>query len=542
MSDNKNPLAQMEQSTASQSSAAHTSGNLPQEPVLSSVEKAQKIYEQERLNLIRRQQELVAELEGRVKTQPGDYLSAIAQGFGNPQNLSFASGMAGAAGNIGSLQANEQKRIQDLAKMKLELQMQELGMRKEDIELAKNQDLRKAIGQMISGQQPGGVSGIVSGGAQAQTGLVPQSVAPILSVMAQMNPESALKYIADLAKDDAKRPDAIKALEAYIEMLPPEIRAQARQAAASLNVFGKPSEIVDARLKIYERLRNNDITPQQAQEELSRLSPPTTVARPPASVAGAPAAPSTVPAEPSGAPVAAQRPSSGQVNISPRAKEDVEKTRQESEIKAQAAAREQAYKKLDESLRDSESKASSAASTINALDRFLESSPSAAAGGLQPLLTNVKNLLSSFGISPDSLVNEQKMSAAIDQILMGKMESMGSAARGLTNQDMESMRNSLPRMNTDRRAREEVARIVKKSRANDIEDYRIQRISESENFPDIAKVRAAPRFYLDWIKKTEDFNQLKRQYNESTTQQAKDDVMQRFDRYYGTGVARQILR
>jgi hypothetical protein len=523
----QSPLAQMAQATASpQVEQAAPKSAIAATAQPSEYEKATAEYRRQQQQLIERQKELIDSLSIRI--QPSDYLSAMSQGFGDPRNLSFASGIAGAAGGVSALQAAEQKRSQELAKMKMELGMQELGMQKENIELAKNQDLRKAIGQMISGQRPGGVSGYVSGGAQAQTGLVPQSVAPILSVMAEMHPENALKYIADLAKDDAKRPDAIKALESYIEMLPPEIRDQARRAAASLNVFGKPSEIVDARLKVYDRLRNNDITYQQAQDELARLSPPTAGARPPESAAGVPAA--------------AQSSTSGQVNISPRAREDVEQTRQEEEIKAQAAAREQAYKKLDELLRDSEAKASSAASTINSLDRFLESSPSAAAGGLQPLFTNVKNLLSSFGISPDSLVNEQKMSAAIDQILMGKMESMGSAARGLTDRDMESLRNSLPRINTDRRAREEVARIVKKSKAYDIEDYRIQRISESENFPDIARVRPAPRFYLDWIKRTKDFDQLKRQYSTSTTKEAKDDVMQRFDRYYGVGVARQVLR
>lgn len=504
-------------------------------PEPSEYEKAMVEYKRLQQQQIEHNRKLIESLQERIGGPSETFLS-LAAGFGR-HAPSFSEGLSNAIGSYDAQQEKSRQAKMDIAKMKSEIYAQELGMGKENLALAKNQDLRKAAAQMISGQQPGGVSG----GAQAQRGLVPPSVAPILNVMAQLDPEGAIKYIADLAKDDAKRPDAIKALDAYIEMLPPDIRPQARQAAASLNVFGKPSELVDARLKVYERLRNNDITPEEARAELARLSPPTMGASPPASAAGVPAAPSVAPA-PSGAPVAAQRPPSGQVNISPKAKEDVEKTRQESEIKAQAAAREQAYKKLDESLRDSESKASFAVSTINALDRFLESSPSAAAGGLQPLLTNVKNLLSSFGISPDSLVNEQKMSAAIDQILMGKMESMGSTARGLTNEDMESMRNSLPRINTDRRAREEVARIVKKSRANDIEDYRIQRISESENFPDIAKVRPAPRFYLDWIKKTEDFNQLKRQYNAATTQQAKDDVMQRFDRYYGTGVARQILR
>ena len=526
MSDQTNPLATV---SSPQQLAA-------QSPELSPVEKAQQAYIEERRKLSQIHQDLIKSLESRV-TGTGDVWDALIAG-GRPTRTGSAFEGIGAMGaELGRQEQESKKAGFDIAKMRAELAAQQLGFAKEDIELARDKEFRKSLAQMISGQQFPGVSSV----NQSQRGLIPANVLPILNVMANKDPMSALKYFADLAKDDAKRPDAIKALDVYIEMLPPELRSQARQAAASANVFGKPSELVEARLKVYDRLRNNDITPEQAIAELSRLSSPAIGASPTASAAGVPAAPSVAPT-PSGVPAAAQSPASGQVNISPRAREDLEKTRQEAEIKAQAAAREQAYKKLDESLRDSESKASSAASTINSLDRFLESSPSAAAGGLQPLFTNVKNLLSSFGISPDSLVNEQKMSAAIDQILMGKMESMGSAARGLTDRDMETLRNSLPRLNTDRRAREEVARIVKKAKAYDIEDYRIQRISESENFPDIARVRPAPRFYLDWIKRTKDFDQLKRQYSTSTTKEAKDDVMQRFDRYYGVGVARQILR
>lgn len=196
----QNPLAQMEQSTAPRPSAAPTSGNLPQEPVLSPVEKAQKIYEQEKLNLIRRQQELVAELEGRVKTQPGDYLSAIAQGFGNPQNLSFASGVAGAAGNIGSLQANEQKRIQDLAKMKLELGMQELGLRKEDVGTAfLKSKLGGSSAQSVSGQTP--VQGAAqSGDASGLRNITPQDIL----IIGRTNPDLA-KSLSDAIKMEQDR-------------------------------------------------------------------------------------------------------------------------------------------------------------------------------------------------------------------------------------------------------------------------------------------------------------------------------------------------
>lgn len=541
----QNPLAQVAQATIApqaEQALAVTKPAVAATAQPSEYEKAIAEYRRQQQQLIERQRELIDSLNTRI--QPSDYLSAMSQGFGDPRNLSFASGIAGAAGNVSAIQAAEQKRAQELAKMKLELGMQELGMSKENVEFAKAQDMRKALGQMINASQQTGVAGQPGAASPSGSGsaLIPQSVAPILNVMAQMNPESAIKYIADLAKDDAKRPDAIKAMETYISMLPPEMQGSARAYAARANVFGKPSEISEAKMKIYERARSGVITPEIAARELALLEPPSMSGVRTESIAAPSAAPApSISGIPTSSPTAVGAPSPRSM-LSPQAQEDVAKAEITEDIKAKAAAREQAYKKMEEDLRTSESSASAATSTINSLNRFLEASPSASAGGLQPLFTNVKNLLSSLGISADSLVNEQKMSAAIDQVLLGKMESMGSAARGLTDKDMEMMRNSLPRLNTDRRAREEIAKIIMKSKANDLEDYRVRRVNESENFPEMARVRPAPRFYMDWIRKTEDFKQLRDQVGRATTQQAKDDVMKRFDAYYGLGVSRQLLR
>jgi len=516
-------------------------------PEPSEYEKAQAEYQRQRQSLIQQQQALIASLEARVGG-PQDMMLALAAGFGK-RAPTFSEGLGNAIGAFGAQQAQSRQAMSDIAKMRMELAAQQAGMAKEDIELARNRQLSNTLSSVLSGNMsPSAAS--AAGIPAEQASVIAQMPAEYRAmVLAQLQTGDVKGAISELNKfmlEASKKPEKVREFEYYTAQLKsPAAKSAAQQLMANNFFLGNPADrsrvIIEIRKAIYEGVMPANEGQLLIQGMNSIGGSAEAPAAAPAAPAAAPAAPSVAPA-PSGAPAAAQRPPSGQVNISPRAQESVEQARREAEIKAQAAAREQAYKKLDESLRESESKASSAASTINALDRFLASSPSAAAGGLQPLLTQVKNLLSSIGISPDSLVNEQTMSAAIDQILMGKMESMGSAARALSNVDMESMRNSLPRLATDRRARDEVARIIQKSKANDIEDYRIQRINESENFPDIARVRPAPRFYLDWIKRTEDFNQLKRQYNAATTQQARDDVMQRFDSYYGIGVARQILR
>jgi hypothetical protein len=252
-------------------------------PEPSEYEKAQAVYQQQRIQLVEQQKRLIDSLESRVGG-PAEMMLAFAGGIGS--SPFFGENLSGGIRSMGAQEAQSRQARFDIAKMKLELQMQELGMRKEDIELAKNQDLRKAIGQMISGQQPGGVSGIVSGGAQAKTGLVPQSVAPILSVMAQMNPESALKYIADLAKDDAKRPDAIKALEAYIEMLSPDQREAAKAYAARANIFGKIEDKVSAEKTILDMVADERISPEEGKARIASL-------RGQGTPSAAPSAPST---------------------------------------------------------------------------------------------------------------------------------------------------------------------------------------------------------------------------------------------------------
>lgn len=141
-----------------------------------------------------------------------------------------------------------------------------------------------------------------------------------------------------------------------------------------------------------------------------------------------------------------------------------------------------------------EKSAESAHKSMLAMDRFLASSPTGMQGNVQPILTGVQNFLATFGYESKNLTSVRQMEQAIGDVLQNKMAELG--ARGLTDRDMEILRNALPRVNIDRASRENVARIVKKGNQAAINEYMAQRDEERRIYPDIAKNIPEPA----WLK------------------------------------------
>lgn len=576
MADNVNPLAQIEQPFAQPVEVQQPSGNLPQEPALSPVEKAQKLYEQERLNLIRRQQELVSELEGRVKTQPGDYFAAIAQGFGNPQNLSFASGMAGMAGNMGSLQANEQKRTQDLAKMKLELQMQELGMRKEDVELARNRQLSNVLSGVLSGSaapDAAAAAGIPAAQASAIAQMPPEYRAMILAQLQTGDVKGAIAELNKYLLESTKKPEKVKEFEFYVGQLKsPAARSIAQQMAANNYFLGSPGDRTKTILEIRKAIDQKTIpenegnlliqgltsiggeqvaTSASGSDGVYRSTRPTEQeARSAAINADAAGVPFSIGVQPkSASPSAAVVTGPQSVSdvqsqpdqsiLSNEQKRLMEQKKQEDIISRKGKTLEDVEKDIYTDFKNNQKTAEGAFSTINSMELYKKLSPNAAAGGVQPVFTGLKNIISSFGFTPESLSNEQIMSSAIDHILTYKMKELG--ARGLTDTDLRTIRNSLPNLNTSKEARIAVANIVQKANTKVIDQYRVDRLNLGEKYPDRASSLPFPNFYKEWISQTEDAENLKRRYASAKTQEEKEKHKKVFDSYYGFGAAEQFV-
>jgi len=155
--------------------------------------------------------------------------------------------------------------------------------------------------------------------------------------------------------------------------------------------------------------------------------------------------------------------------------------------KAEGAYLEERAKGQAGAVAELEKAAESAYRANSALDRFVSASASGDQGALQPIVTSVKNLISSFGFNPEGLTDTVTMQQAIGDILGSKMSELG--ARGLTDRDMEVLRESLPRVSTSHDARVAVANVVQKANSNLINEYMSQAQFEKENYPDYKFVR-----------------------------------------------------
>lgn len=141
---------------------------------------------------------------------------------------------------------------------------------------------------------------------------------------------------------------------------------------------------------------------------------------------------------------------------------------------------------------ESRSAAQAAYKNSAALERFIENSDTAQGGLLQPVFSFAQNFFASFGFDAESLKSVDDMRSALNSILESKMEQFG--ARGLTDQDMKILSEELPKINTSKSSRVNVARIMQKAFDNDIREYDNRLRQEKELYPDKAQ------FIPSWLK------------------------------------------
>ena len=532
-------------------------------PEPSEYEKALASYQQQKQQLIEQQRRLVDSLESRVGGS-AESLLALSAGFGK-HAPSFGEGFGNAMGAYGAQQAKSRQEMSDIAKMKMELGVQQLGMRKDDVELAKTQQLSGALTNLLSGRsspEASAASGFTREQASLIAGMPSEYKAIIIAQMQTGDVKGAIQELQKYMHEQTKEPEKIKELRYYMSQLQsPAAKSIAQQLAANNYFLGSPAErnktILDIQKAMDQEIisrRDGNIliqgmtnigggqsgVPSTGADNVYRTTKPTEQEAAAAAInANAAGIPFSISVQPSASLAAAPEATGEPLTQRQR---DLEKLKQEEAIKAKSASATKVYEKIANAYEAAEASATSAMSTINSMDQILRLSPNAASGQLQPMITGVKNVLTSLGISSDSLVNEQLIANAIDRTLIGKMEAMGSAARGLTDRDMISLKNSLPKLDTDKAAREEVARIVKKSKVYDIENYRMLRLNESKNFPIQAAVRPVPSFYVQWIEKSGGAKKLKDMVSSAKTEEEKLNAINMFDKLYGTGVSEQILR
>lgn len=140
----------------------------------------------------------------------------------------------------------------------------------------------------------------------------------------------------------------------------------------------------------------------------------------------------------------------------------------------------------------------SAFNEMKALDRFLASSKNTTEGGAQPVISGVKNILSSFGAKFDDLKDVAEMQQAVADIKTNYLKDLG--ARGLTDKDMEIINDALPKLATSRPARENIVRILKKAQLKTIESWENMREEEKRVYPDKSQTIFTPSWYSNYAK------------------------------------------
>ena len=161
-----------------------------------------------------------------------------------------------------------------------------------------------------------------------------------------------------------------------------------------------------------------------------------------------------------------------------------------------------------------EKSATSAYSGKKALDRFVRNSKKGTEGGAQPIISGVKNFLTSFSsYSPDELTSTAVMQQAIGEVKVGLIARFG--ARGLTDKDMEIINESLPRVATSKDAREKVAEILGKIYEYQIEEYSDALEQEKELHPEVSKGIIKPKWLREYSSKKKDENETSKKMNDN---------------------------
>jgi len=124
-----------------------------QEDIMSGFDptKSQKALEQQRASVNARRQDLLSLAESRKNMMFNPELLAIAQGMLAPTKTGgFGESLGYAAGNVQQAQAQEAKRQEELARMRLELEQGALQQQKEENEFNRQNAIRNLSGKLVS--------------------------------------------------------------------------------------------------------------------------------------------------------------------------------------------------------------------------------------------------------------------------------------------------------------------------------------------------------------------------------------------------------
>jgi hypothetical protein len=129
------------------------------------------------------------------------------------------------------------------------------------------------------------------------------------------------------------------------------------------------------------------------------------------------------------------------------------------------------------------SAADSAMRSNAALDRIAANNDEAFAGALAPVLAGAANLFSSFGYDSKALTSTAAIQQAASEMLANRMAELG--ARGLTDKDMQILRDNMPKVESSKEARMMVVNVLKKANEGTIIEAQKRRQQELKQYPEL---------------------------------------------------------
>lgn len=240
-------------SQASTAPAASPAVAPAQAPVAqpSEYDKAMASYQKQRQELLATQQRLIESLESRV-SGPQEMLWSLAQAFSAPTRTgSFGESFGHATQALGQFQGQQRQQMSEIAKMRAEMAAQQVGMAKEDVELARANEVSRGLQQMIGG------TATESGAASA----IPSNIAAAIKNRLAVNDiKGAQDLYEKYIMESEKKPEKVKEFEYYLGQLQsPAAKTIAQQLAANNYFLGSPADRAKAILDIRKAIDEGTI-------------------------------------------------------------------------------------------------------------------------------------------------------------------------------------------------------------------------------------------------------------------------------------------
>jgi hypothetical protein len=300
-------------------------GGLPAAPVEEelkipeSVDDARMQYFKEVAKLRQQQNALLSSLEARASSGPQETLRNISAAMLDPGRTgNFGEAFGRMQAGLSRNAAEDEARAAQVAKMRLELGQQNVGMAEKGFAFAQEMQRSKALSDALGGN----ASALTAGAPGVSSGMIKtvfdELDDPTKALIRSMPPEKAGQFLLELIKQRVKPPEAVMTAEHWLNTLPENIRGVARDFYANSQLFGSAEARVRAQLEINNAVDEGKLSKEDAAKFSSMLMPSASAASAPSvSTPAAPAA-SAVPGKPVATPAPSTTPPSAPPVVTPR--------------------------------------------------------------------------------------------------------------------------------------------------------------------------------------------------------------------------------